>query len=140
MKIRYKSGYKYQLYDDFSIKINGIGGSVNNKLDCFYSDYISINDDVLYISAGYAWDGPSGPTIDTKSFMRGSLVHDALYQLIRGGIIRNDFRINADGFLKEICIEDGMNRIVAEIVYRSVRMFGGMFVGKDDVKEVLFAP
>ena len=37
----------------------------------------------LTIKRGYAWDGPSGPTIDTKTFMRGSLVHDALYQLMR---------------------------------------------------------
>ncbi len=26
---------------------------------------------------------PNGPTIETKTFMRASLVHDALYQLMR---------------------------------------------------------
>jgi len=35
----------------------------------------------LCIREGYSWDGPSGPAIDTVDFMRGSLVHDALYQL-----------------------------------------------------------
>ena len=37
----------------------------------------------LQIAAGYAWDGASGPTIDTRNSMIASLVHDALYQLIR---------------------------------------------------------
>lgn len=40
----------------------------------------------LSIRRGYSWDGPSGPTIDTGTFMRGSLVHDFLYQLLREGV------------------------------------------------------
>ena len=48
--------------------------------------WVSIQPDGrLVIQKGYAWDGPSGPTIDTENFMRGSLVHDALYQLFREG-------------------------------------------------------
>jgi len=38
---------------------------------------------LLFISAGYSSDGPSGPTIDTKSFMLGAFVHDALYEMLR---------------------------------------------------------
>ena len=44
----------------------------------------------LIIKRSYAWDGPSGPTIDTKNFMRGSLVHDALYQLMRHEHLSSD--------------------------------------------------
>jgi hypothetical protein len=43
-------------------------------------------------SKGYAWNGPSGPTLDTRNFMRGSLVHDALYQLMREGRMDNGLR------------------------------------------------
>ena len=80
---------------------------------------------LLIISAGYAWDGPSGITIDTKSFMRGSLFHDAVYQLLREGkLIIPDGRKLADKLLRAICIEDGMWKIRAWWVYRAVRMFG----------------
>ena len=39
----------------------------------------------LLILKDYAWDGASGPTMDTKSIMRGALAHDGLYQLMREG-------------------------------------------------------
>ena len=72
--ISYKSGYKYQLYEDYAVMIGMI------PPDDVVTDYIELNSDgLLTIRKGYAWDGPSGPTIDTLNFMRGSLVHDALY-------------------------------------------------------------
>lgn len=75
--ILYKEGYKYQLAEEYTI-------SIPIKPDSnIISDYIDLNNDgELVIKKGYAWDGPSGPTIDSLNFMRGSLVHDALYQLI----------------------------------------------------------
>lgn len=80
----------------------------------------------LKISNMYAWDGPSGPTIDTESFMRGSLVHDALYQLIREGYLdKKVWRPYADKLLRKICLEDGMSKFRAWYVYHSVRWFGG---------------
>lgn len=81
-------------------------------------------DGYLTLRNGYAWDGPSGPTIDTKNFMRGSLVHDALYQLMRSAIIDQDQRKRADVILKKICVDAGMSRIRAWWVYLGVRWFG----------------
>ena len=78
----------------------------------------------LQIKKGYAWDGPSGPTFDTKNFMRGSLVHDALYQLMREGKIDQNQKLRADEILREICIEDGMSKIRAWWVYVGVKWFG----------------
>ena len=46
----------------------------------------------LIIRNGYSWDGPSGPTIDTKNFMQGSLIHDALCQLMREIILPQSAR------------------------------------------------
>ena len=78
----------------------------------------------LLIKAGYSWDGPSGPTIDTPNFMRGSLVHDALYQLMREGVLEQHDRKRTDIILREICRADGMSRLRAWGVYRAVRKFG----------------
>lgn len=78
----------------------------------------------LKILKGYCWDGPSGPAIDTKDFMRGSLVHDCLYQLIRDGYITSSYRKTADTLLKKICREDGMSLIRSIWVYLGVRIFG----------------
>jgi len=82
-------------------------------------------DGELTIKNRYAWDGPSGPTIDTKSFIRGSLVHDALYQLMRERHLDHQkHREYVDDLLKKMCLEDGMSRLRAWYVYRSVRTFG----------------
>jgi hypothetical protein len=80
---------------------------------------------LLEISKGYAWDGPSGPTCDTLNFMRGSLVHDVLYQLIRLKEIPPRYREYADLMLKKISLEDGMSSFRAGYVYQTVRLFAG---------------
>ncbi len=85
---------------------------------------LSINGE-LDIKTGYMWDGPSGPTIDTESFMRASLVHDALYQLIREGVLPvKPYRKRADKLLLKICEEDGMSFVRRQYVYQAVRWFG----------------
>ena len=73
--ILYNGGYKYQLKETSTIAIDI---SPETPID---TEYITLDSQGnLTIKKGYAWDGPSGPTIDTLTFMRGSLVHDALYQ------------------------------------------------------------
>lgn len=78
----------------------------------------------LRIRANYTWDGPSGPTVDTPSFMRGSLVHDALYQLMREGLLDRGMRDAADRLLEALCREDGMSNARAASVYWFVKQFG----------------
>ncbi|BCS54792.1 hypothetical protein [Geobacter sp. SVR] len=119
-KIKYRDGYKYQLASGYSIQVSVF------PTKHIATEYIVLSmTGVLIINEGYAWDGPSGPTIDSKNFMRGSLVHDALYQLMRGGLISERWREQADKELQRICIEDGMWKIRAWWVYRAVRDFGG---------------
>jgi hypothetical protein len=57
--------------------------------------------------------------------MRGSLVHDALYQLIRLQQIPLHYKNYADLLLKKICLEDGMTGFQANCVYLGVKYFGG---------------
>jgi len=81
-------------------------------------------DGELWIRDGYSWDGPSGPTVDTASFMRGSLVHDALYQLMREGHLPLSLRAAADDLLQVHCREDGMSWLRAWYVRKAVGWFG----------------
>ena len=67
--ISYRSGYKYQLTEGYSVDVDV---KPDQDID---SEYIRLSTiGLLTIKTGYAWDGPSGPTIDTPSFMRGALV------------------------------------------------------------------
>jgi len=87
--------------------------------------YLSVSENgVLTVKKGYAWDGPSGPTFDTKTFMRGSLVHDALYQLMREQYLGQEQRKYADQLLRKICLEAGMWKVRAWWVYYGVRLGG----------------
>ena len=108
--------YKYQLIKDYELIISIKGKSIVSSFIELYSD------GCLIIKNGYAWDGPSGPTIDTLNFMRGSIVHDALYQLMRMELLDSSCRKSADKILKQICLEDGMSKIRAGYVYLSVRL------------------
>ncbi len=112
--------YKYQLMQDYTIDIDV---DLENDIDMGFIILTAAG--TLTVKNRYAWDGPSGPTIDTKTFMRGSLVHDALYQLMRGKYLdyKNE-RKYADELLKKICLADGMCRLRACYVYRMLRMFG----------------
>ena len=115
--------YKYQLMIEYT-------HATNLRID---EDLAAVDDFVRLTKKGeitlkktYAWDGPSGPTIDTKNFMRGSLVHDGLYQLMRDGLLDHErYREDADKILRAICEEDGMSKVRAWYVYQSVRLFGG---------------
>ncbi len=135
-QIKYKSGYKYQLHEEYSVKVKIFPN------EFIYTDYINLGTDgLLVIKKGYAWDGPSGPTVDTENFMRGSLVHDALYQLIRMEKIDYDkYRDVADRELQRICIEDGMFKIRAWWVYQGV-LFGGKSAAlPENRKEIILSP
>ncbi|MEE4112301.1 MAG: hypothetical protein V2I40_05760 [Desulfobacteraceae bacterium] len=111
--------YKYQLVAPFHLPIGVRGFTVDTR-------YLKLDvDGWLQIAKGYAWDGPSGPTIDSLNFMRGSLVHDALYQLIRIEEIPPRYKEYADLLLKKTCLEDGMSNFRANYVYQAVKLFGG---------------
>lgn len=134
--ITYKSGYKYQLKQSYSLVI-----PIKPEL-AIKVEFISLaTDGTLSIKTGYAWDGPSGPTIDTLNFMRGSIVHDALYQLMRNGKLDpTTHREKADRLLQEHCKEDGMSSIRAWWVYCGVRIFGGSSASPNLEKPFTNAP
>ena len=97
--IRYRADYKYQLANDYKISIS------IKPHSSIVTDFIDLaTNGNLLVRKGYAWDGPSGPVIDTEENMRASLVHDALYQLMRNGKLSSrTHRKAADKLFKEIC-------------------------------------
>jgi len=134
--IKYRSGYKYQLAEDYRVKVRVI------PVQDIDTGFIGLTTQgMLLVKEGYAWDGPSGPTWDTKNFMRGSLVHDALYQLMRNRhLSKTRWRAEADNELKRMCLEDGMFRIRAAWVHRGVRVGGGPAADPASKKKVFTAP
>lgn len=77
-------------------------------------DYLALEYGSLTIKKGYRWDGPSTP----RSFwnkkmgnMRASLVHDAIYDLMRLGIITHD------GASDGPKTEGGLNRLMADMMF-----------------------
>lgn len=82
-------------------------------------------DGTLYVKPGYKWDGRSGPAIDTADSMRSSVVHDALYQLIRTNVVSRKFRRQADRTMLRLDKEDGVNWFRRWYSYLGLRLFGG---------------
>jgi hypothetical protein len=117
--IHYAEGYKYQLRDTYTIK-TGI-----RPLTAVSTHFLALDcDGNLTIAEGYAWDGASGPTWDSKCSMRASLVHDALYQLMRLELLSAEkHRAAADALFERICVQDKMWRIRAAAWHWAVRNF-----------------
>lgn len=134
--VEYQGGYKYQLKRNYMVQTSL---KTTRNIDI---DFITLyTDGVLLIKNGYAWDGPSGPTFDTLNFMRGSLVHDALYQLMREGQLDHKYyRPLADEMLYAICVEDGMWRIRAWWVLKGVTWFGDPCADPRHKRPSMWAP
>lgn len=135
-RIAYQDGYKYQLAKTYAVQTDII------PMQDVVTEYILLGmTGWLTIMEGYAWDGPSGPTFDTPDFMRGSLVHDALYQLMRQKHLDPDiYRERADNLLRSVCLEDGMPHFRAQYVYEGVRAFGSSSADPANDKPIIEAP
>ena len=125
--------YKYQLTEDFVYKTGMIWPDITAEYISL--DYVHGN---ICIKKGYCWDGPSGPTYDSKSAMRASLVHDALYQLIRMRKLTPICRKNADKLLYKICLEDGMWKWRAWLWCQAVKRFAGWAAEPGSQKDKIF--
>ena len=134
--IEYRDGYKYQLSSDYSIKI-----SVKPKA-VIDGEFIKLDKNGnLTVASGYAWDGPSGPVVDTKDNIRASLVHDALYQLMRNKqLSAKEHKDRADKLFKKICIEDGVPKISAQVYYLGLKLGGKPSTEPKNKKKVQRAP
>lgn len=134
--IRYKSAYKYQLARDYVVDISILPS------EDIGTDFIGLTvRGRLSVKEGYAWDGPSGPVQDTKETMRASLVHDALYQLMRlDALSARTHRKAADRIFRDLCKEDGVSGFWANKFYKALRRFGKPAASPENKKKIHSAP
>ena len=135
--IEYRSGYKHQLASDYSMKIE-----IKPKQNINDNGFIKLDKNGnLTVSKGYAWDGMSGPVRDTEENMRATLVHDALYQLMRHNYLdAKDHKEKADKLFKKICIEDGVSEFFAGVYYFVLEHEGKPYTEPRNKKKVRRAP
>tara|TARA_R110002020_G_scaffold21429_2_gene72777 strand:+ start:1935 stop:2321 length:387 start_codon:yes stop_codon:yes gene_type:complete len=117
MQYKKRKPYKYKLHSNCCIEVDIV------ELRESQCEYLRLFGKTLLIKKGYTWDGASG-AIDTKNIMLGALVHDALYQLIREGVIGIEDRDKCDKILQKICESEGMSKFRAWLVYKAVKRFG----------------
>ena len=117
--ITYSDGYKYQLKVEH-MEMTPVTGYM------IVDDYFMLEKDgMVTVRKWYAWDGPSGPTIDTENSLRPSLIHDVFCQLMRDG--RLDWVLWRDVvnvYFREQCIANGMWRVRAWAWYYAVGLAG----------------
>lgn len=134
MSIKYREGYKYQLYEDASVMSGITGYDIK-------TEYIDLSPSgILTVKRGYAWDGASGPTIDTDTSMSGSLFHDALYQLMREKHLPPECREAADYLLYRVCADAGMYELRARGWYDAVRALAASAADPKNDRPILEAP
>ena len=133
-EIKYRKGFKYQLAKEYNTKLDLLGYTIDTQ-------FIKLTPiGVLLIRSGYAWDGPSGPTRDSKNSMRGSLEHDVLYQLMRMELLPQETRKYADERLEYVCREDGMGEFRANLWHFGVDRFAVGAADPKSLKEIITAP
>ena len=96
----YRSGYKYQADRDCSYPTEIKGIDIDERF------YRLTPDGLLTGKRGYAWDGPSGPTYDSRYCMRGPFFHDIGYQMMREERLPLTYRPYFDGLMWRIIKED----------------------------------
>lgn len=136
MTIKYRTGFKYQLAESYSCAT-----PIKPEKAVKHEFFTLSKNGKLRIKQGYAWDGASGPTFDTKSSMRPSLVHDAFCQMMRSRLIDYDkWQDTVNEFFKQQCKEDGMWAWRAALWYRAVELADAGNPNQGPDGEILEAP
>ena len=100
--IRYRKGYRYVLAEDYYFN------TTIHPLCQVTTDLVRLYPDGrCTVQRGYAWNGASGPVVDTQEVLRASLEHDILYQLMRLGLISRDCQGAADAQYRRTHAADG---------------------------------
>lgn len=129
----YRTGYKYQLDRPIRFVLPLEFGEHEIALP-----FLTLSGGVLMLLAGYAYDGPSGPTADSKCSMRAAALHDAGYQMIREGLLDRSLKEKFDSMFYELLLADGMGKIRAWLWYRAVKRLGHSATIRN--RDILVAP
>ena len=133
--IKYCKGYKYQLREKAVFKT-----TVWPEKDIKFELIELKKDGALIIDKYFAWDGASGPTWDDSTNMRASLVHDALYCLMRQGLLNIKWREEADAELRRYMEMDGALGFRAWYYEWAVSNFAADCAKMKNKRKILVAP
>jgi hypothetical protein len=135
--IEYSSGYAFVLEKEYSLTVQ-VPLLPTRKVG---TRFVSMDKTgLLVVAEGYAWDGASGPMRQSPDIIRPSLVHDALYQLMREDLIDRANRAAADKLLRDMCVEDGSPSWYADAIHLAVQAFGARFVQPGSTHLIMKAP
>jgi hypothetical protein len=133
--VKYCKGYKFQLREPFYFKTPiKPGQDIGTDLVRLKSD------GWLIIDRYFAWDGASGLAVNTKTNIRAVLVHDAIYYLMRMGLLPTSHRQLADKLLSEMMIVDGACKARASMYEAIVKKFGGRYSDPANARTIYTAP
>lgn len=93
--------YKYKLINEVIFRSADLKLFVlYNKEEVTYQKliHLDLRKGELKLLPGFSWDGPSGPVPDIEILMFPSLIHDALYFLMRAKVITGVKSINKDNW------------------------------------------
>jgi len=133
--VNYRSGYKYQL-----AKTEFLKTSFRPETNIYTTRIKLYTDGELVVMEGYSYDGPSGPVIDRKTNMRAALGHDALYQLMRMGLLSHRNWRRADHDFGKWLKEDGAWSITVKIDLLGLEIAGGRSAHPKNRKKIHEAP
>lgn len=132
--IAYIRGIKYQLAQTYTVQTPIVGVTIIH-------DYFVLREDgLLTVFKGYAWNGADFPAMDSKSAMRGSLVHDVFCQAMRLGLLDVSYQRAVHDLLREHCIEDGMWKWRANLWHRAVIAANGGHPDQGPDRPIQYAP
>lgn len=133
--ITYCAGYKFQLREDCCIQTRVYPSEV------LKTELVQLHPDgTLVIRKYFAWDGCSGPTWDDKTNARACLVHDALYYLMREGLLGIGWRDTVDDELMRIMLEDGAWWIRAWYYKMACHLFAAPCALAKSARKILTTP
>lgn len=137
-KVFYQDGYKYQLTKTFHVKTS------IHPPKAIFTKFITLKTNgELTVKWGYAHDGASGPTFDTKSTFRAVTMHDPIYQLIRLKKLDPKWRVVADEDFRRLMTEDlawWEPEFRVTLWVRELKKFGGSAADPKNKKPILTAP
>ena len=139
--MKYRDGYKNVVFEDIYFET-----SIFPPRE-IHSEFIDMaTDGGLTVKRNYAFDGPSGPTFDKwfpwwySKTITPSLAHDALYQLMREGLLPTSCRKKADELLRDLMIARGVSKLRANFWYRAVQAGAGHSADPKHKRKVKEAP
>jgi len=114
--IKYTTGYKYRNEEYYWVET-----PIKDDTPIARALF-GLEHGILKIHEGYAWDGPSGPTIDTPKTIKPSMVHDCFYQMMRDDGLDTEWRDEIDMFFYQQLRENKMFYPRAKLWYWGVRV------------------